>query len=363
VILRVFEESEDEYLYKNQIHRLILNKKKERRTGLDDLDYDVEFQPYSLEGISSKEYFLGAIKILYHSGLIEKFEGEKDNREDKFRLSDKGKKISLFLKQLDEYQKNYFNLDQSIRERIPHKSKKELEKLKHHESGWKDKDIEFYFTYRSNALDLVDLMDKNLIHIALYRYSKIMDYFMEDSFFSYHKAKMILNDIMIKVFENRIIFILEKYKVYEESARARWIENYRNPINQTPQFEEIYETGLFGALPFYKIIENFFNYKIIPKIIERNIIPMVSSYLKLIEFPKDRLSEGDINYFFIHKSELLAEYISQNKQRDMTVSKINYDYEHLIKIRFDTRELFEKILKEYINYSYNFDTLILLIIS
>ncbi len=176
-----------------------------------------------------------------------------------------------------------------------------------------------------------------------------MDYFMEDSFFSYHKAKMILNDIMIKVFENRIIFILEKYKVYEESARARWIENYRNPINQTPQFEEIYETGLFGALPFYKIIENFFNYKIIPKIIERNIIPMVSSYLKLIEFPKDRLSEGDINYFFIHKSELLAEYISQNKQRDMTVSKINYDYEHLIKIRFDTRELFEKILKEYIN--------------
>lgn len=76
-----------------------------------------------------------------------------------------------------------------------------MKELGRHNSGWKDKDIEFYQIYRANALDLIDLIDKNFISIVLLRYSKIMD----DPFFSNNKnAKKILNDVIIKVFENKI---------------------------------------------------------------------------------------------------------------------------------------------------------------
>lgn len=352
VILRLFEESKEGYLYKNQIHKLILKKKKERRTGLNDFSRLSEFQPYLLEGVSSKEYCFGAIRKLQINKLIEEVEvvntnriGSDDYRQDRFRLAENGKKISKLLKEMDEYQENYFQLEQSVREKIPPKSRKELKELGRYNSGWKDKDIEFYHIYRSNALDLIDLMDKNFIGILLLRYSKIID----NHLFSNNKnAKMILNDVIIKVFENKINFILEKYKVYEESANVRGVENYRNPINQIPQYEEKYESGLYGQLPFYMDIVNFFNYKIAPQMIEKVITKMILSYLKLLEFPKERIAADDIDFFLKNKKKLMKDHVIQNRQRDTANTKIEYDYDYLIKIRFDTQELFQKILHEYI---------------
>lgn len=216
-------------------------------------------------GISNKEYCLEAINKLYDSQLLDDFDDtidvttqrkkkNRDHRKHKFRLSEKGKEIAKLLIEIDEYQKNYFRLEQGIGEKIPHKSRKEIKETRRYDSGWKDKEIEFYFTYRSNALDLIDLIDKNFIGIVLVRYSKIID----DTFIMLNKdAKKILNDIIIKVFERRIRYVLDKYKIYEESAKARIIENYRNPIYQKPQYEEKYESGIQGRLPHFMDIVNF----------------------------------------------------------------------------------------------------------
>ncbi|WP_144732527.1 hypothetical protein [Candidatus Nitrosocosmicus arcticus] len=345
IILRIFEENKEDYLYKNKIYDLIINKKSKLGTGLENEDGFMEFLTYRLENISSKENCFDAIEFLFNCGLLEIFEGGKDDRKHKFVLSDDGRKISRFLKETADYQKNYFKLEQSVRAKIPHKSRKEWKELKLYNSGWKDKDIEFYHVCRSNALDLIDLIENNFTRIVLFRYSKIMD---ESSLLENKNAKIIFNDVIIKVFENKIRFILEKYKTYEESAKARWVENYTNPINQIPQFEEKYESGLYGQLPFYRDIVNFFNYKIAPQMIEKDITKMILSYLKLLEFPKERIATDDINFFLKNKKELMKEYVIQNRQRDTANIKIEYDYEHLIKLRFDTQELFQAILIEYI---------------
>ena len=211
--------------------------------------------------------------------------------------------------------------------------------------GLKQKDIEFYHIYRFNALDLIDLIDRNFLHIVLIRYSKIMN---DSFFFKNKKAKTILNEVILKTFENRIRFMLEKYKVYEESANVRGIENYPDPINQIPQYYEKYETGLYGILPFYKDIANFFNYKIAPQIIKEDITNMILSYLRLIEFPKDKIIKDDTDTFFKDKDKILEDFIIRNKKRDMDYAKNDYSYENLIKIRFDTQELFQRIKLNYI---------------
>lgn len=76
---------------------------------------------------------------------------------------------------------------------------------------------------------------------------------------------------------------------------------------------------------------------------------MILSYLRLVEFPNDKVSKETIKSFLQNKNFLTKEYIIQNKQKDSLCSNIEYDYEYLIKIRFDTQELFQKILLNYIN--------------
>lgn len=349
IILRLFEEIKADKIHKSEIRNLMLENKKERRTGLDNFDQSIEFQPYSLEGISNKEYFLKAIKILQQSDLIEEVDirTEKDKRKDFFRLSIKGKKVSTFLIQLDEYQKNYFKLEKSVEDKIPRRSGKEMKRLKFHDPLWKQEGVEFYFAYRSSVLNLVDLMDITFMQIIVFRYSMIRDYLSDDPLFPSNKAKAILNDLIIKVIENRMRHILEKYKVNEESAYSRWIEKYENPVKLTPQFEEKYESGLHGTLPYFKELENFFNHHIIPQVIKVDVTNMILSYLRLIEFPKSRISEDDITTFFRDKNNLINEYISLHKERDINCNKIKYDYESLVKLRFDTMELFDRILLKY----------------
>lgn len=354
IILRLFEETKSDKIHKSEIRNLILVRKKEIQTGLDNFDQSREFHPYSLEGVSSKEYFLKTTKILQQSELIEEVdeETEKDKRKDFFRLSRKGKKVSTFLIQLDEYQKNYFKLEKSIEDKIPQRSESELKRLRYHDPLWKKEELEFYFAYRSSILNLLDLIDNKFMQIIVFRYSKIVDYLRDDLYddpiLPSNKANAILNDLIIKVIENRTRYILEKSKVNEESAYSRWVEKYYNPIKQAPQFEEKYDSGFQGIMPFYKDIEDFFNYNIIPQVIYKEVTIMILSYLRMIEYPKDKISEDDIKAFTKDKDNIFFEYISVHKERDINYFKIKYDYESLVKQRLDTWELFNRILLKYL---------------
>ena len=347
-ILRVFFENNDTYLYKNKIFEMInKNSKKEQGTGLSENIDNKKHRVRQQGGTNSKRYCITAVDLLHRFGLLELINIGKDSRKDKYKLSDKGMSIVKLHFEMDDYQQNYLKLVEAIDEKIPNKSYRGKLVLKHHYGVWKDQEIEFYHVFRSNALDLKDLMDKSFMNIILLRYSKIIDDPLYHNNENNNKIKIILDDIIIKVLVDKARYVLERYKIYEESGNARWIENYRDPINQASQYEEKYETGTMGTLPFYNDIVNFFNYKIIPSTIKKESTSMILSYLKLLGYPKDKISKEDIIYFFENKYRLIKEYIFQHKDRQSDINH-NYNYENLINLRFDTQELFQKILNEYV---------------
>jgi hypothetical protein len=348
LILRLFLKNNDKSLYKNQIYDELINiKRKKQQTGLANNDNYLDFQANQIRAISSKEYCYGALDMLFRNGFIENFKIGNDNKEDKrkiiFKLSDLGETIAKFLKEMYDYQYIYYELEKAIEKKIPYGHIHGKLIFKYHELGWKEKEVGFYYTFRSNVLDFKNLMDNNFMNIVMLRYSKIRD---DPFFYSNEKARIILNEMIIRVFENKIFYALEKYKMYQESANVRWIENY-NPICQIPPYEERYESGLEGTLPFYKDIENFFNCKIVLSLMYSEIKDMALSYLKLLEFPKDKIPQYDINSHIENKTKLIEDNIFKNKYRHID-GENKYNYKNLESIRFGTWELFHEILKQYI---------------
>lgn len=342
-ILRVFLSSNEDYLYKNKIYNLINNNNAEKqKTGLIDIvDDETYFKQKT--GRMSKEYCMGAIEILYKSGLIEQTNLEKDPRKNKFILSKIGKKIAEFHLDMDEYNDNYFRLTESIEDKIPHIQ--DFSILERHDSMWKKNELQFYDKFRYDSLDLRDIFDRSFMNIVLLRYAKIIN---GQHFAHNDKLKIIFNDLVIKVIENRTRHILQKYKIFQQFGEARVYENRREINNERSSltYETIFESGKEGKLPFYSEIRNYFNSRrIIPSKIEDEVQKMIMSYLKLLEYPKE-FKIKEIDNFLNNKDNLMENYYQKYKNREDNGDS-EYDFRQMVKLMFCSHEMFLKSIREY----------------
>jgi hypothetical protein len=338
----------NENIHKDKLWNYIYQAGKNKlQTGLTIFDDYKRKHRHDSKAVSyrSKDYAIHAMDKMIKWKLIEI--KEQSNRHV-LKLTSKGIILAKLLLDIDNYQRNYYRLLQAIEDNIPYITIDELEKLEFHNSRWQKKEVNFYYVYWSNVRDFKNLVDVHFMNIVLLRCSKIMD----DPFFAYRKEVTdILNEIIIKVMVNKYQFSLENYKKYRKAGEARNIENYMISIEQQPQYERKFESGEEGKLPFYYEIYKFFTYRLLPSLLEKDIIDMVLAYLTLLEYPI-KYKKGKLESFLEKKNDLIDQYIKRNSKRE-SYGDMEYDYKSLVRLRFNTYEMFLKVLKEYENQSLN----------
>lgn len=301
------------------------------------------------EGLKRKEIAFAAIDHLAKVKLLDRrIDLENNNREKKFKLSDRGTIIARFLKEMDEYQDSYFKLKESIEGKIPHLADTSI--LEKYDSRWKKNEIPFYYKFRYDCLDLNEIFDKNFMNIVLLRYAKIIN-----SSYSLHntKLKIILNDLIVRLIEKRTRYMLFKYKIYRQSGEAITKMNERelNTVRSKLTYETEFRTGKEGRLPFFQEIKNYFRgRRIIPSLIETEVKNMIFAYLYLLDYPKE-FETKEIDKFLKNKDKLAEEDYNKNKNRqvlDYYECESEYEFKHLIKLIYDTDALFLKTLREYV---------------
>ncbi|MDN5845951.1 MAG: hypothetical protein L0H53_06725 [Candidatus Nitrosocosmicus sp.] len=348
-ILRILYEENNNTLNKTEISKRVAAKGLEDQR-IDPSNYGLlsitksKKRGNNYQGLNRREISLAAINFLKKLQLIEmQIDQDSDSRAQNFKLLDKGMEIVKFLKEMDEYLDDYFELIENIENKIPHID--DVSILERYDSSWKANEVPFYYKFRYDSLDLAEIFDKNFMNIVLLRYAKLID----SSYFGLNKQlKTIIDSLVIKVMEKKTWNMLYKYKIYEKSGEGRTILNERESNRERSKltYETVFTSGKEGKLPFYKEIENYFNgRRIIPVLIEDEIKKMIKSYLNLLEYPKE-FKMKKIDILLKNKDKLAEQYYNKYKHKEIHEDS-EYDFEQLVKLIFNNHSLFLRTLKEY----------------
>lgn len=343
LILSILYNNQAEEHHKDKIWNIVYHiEEKNSQTGLDYNRYQKR------KKLRSKEYLFEAITIFKKLNIVEV---QKEGLKDVVTLTDAGIIIAKFFNDINNYQKYYHELNRSI-EKLYSKINTQNNRLRGTIIKQEREEVTINTIYYSNALDLKNFFDKNFFELVKIRYWDIFERPSDiDSFFIlYGKHIQVIQKILKEIIVDKVISKtlsdLGDLKNHQIETGGIYMQNYQNPISRIPDYEFKFFIGQDRKWNSFSELHNFFNTRVISKDIANETKNMVLAFLELLEYPN--VYDQEIEEFLMNKDDLLRQHIESITEQEISEAG-RYDYKKLIRLRFDTFELFAKCLKEYRN--------------
>ena len=331
------------------ILRLLFTKSQNTRINVNKIFRHVSSQAQETiqTGLRYKPYTLDTIRNLEIAEIIHK---EREGQTDFIELTSTGKAISQLLVESESYNKSYFEMVWSMKDKIlfardwavalldmnpndPSCETEAKEIIEEHRKvmsvqGWDYDEIEFYNRIRTNIIDLKTICDRNHMGILLHRYASIKENNNLNK-----EANKILDDLVLHTIEEKTKFILKNFeeeKLGYPMVRYNRVEKYKIEVH----------TRSGGAYEKFRDIFNLFHNEPMPSVLIKEIKNMVMSYLALL---KPLVGNEELLLFDLKREIIdLTSKLQIEPQNEIDVMKYKY-----IKILLKTNQFFFDVFKEY----------------